>query len=237
MALGCENGAIYFFASNDLIKEKYVSSRFGAFVDVHWSFFRRRFKFSPPFYQAERPITNLAFAEGTRPKGDLLLYATTDSTVLSFRSIPAPTGISATGLSSALTSTLRDRRPFQSTANQPAQQQHPTQFTVAILEPRIGCTPGCAVLAPPELDGEQQFVIANSTGVFSYVGDDKRLGLGIEGDKLAVHWWFNYLITVTKENRKTTLLVPSTTTGSASSLSSASANKPQSNILSQLTAK
>jgi membrane carboxypeptidase/penicillin-binding protein len=108
---------------------------------------------------------------------------------------------------------------------------------VAILESRIGCTAGCAVLAPPELDGEQQFVIANSTGVFSYVGDDKRLGLGIEGDKLAVHWWFNYLITVTKENRKTTLLAPNTTSSTASSLSNTATNKPQSNILSQLTAK
>ena len=212
----------------------------------HSLIFRRRFKFAPPFYQAERPITNLAFAEGTKPHGDLLLYATTESSVLSFRSIPVSTGSSSTGLSSSaaavaasvsstLSSTLRDRRPFQSTTHQP-QQTHSNQFTVAILESRNGCTAGCAVLAP-ELDGEQQFVIANSTGVFSYVGDDKRLGLGIEGDKLAVHWWFNYLITVTKESRKTATLLPTTTTGAASSLTNTGANKPQSNILNQLTAK
>ncbi|CAF1519724.1 unnamed protein product [Rotaria sp. Silwood1] len=213
IALGCENGGIYFFASNDLIKEK-------------------RYKFLPPFYTAERPITNLAFSEGVKPHNDLILYATTESSVLSFRLIKtiSTTSIStaaavAASVSSSLTSTLRDRRPFNLTQHH---QQQPAQFNIAMLETHIGCNPGCAVLAQSEFDGEQQFVIANSTGVFSYVGDDKRLGLGIEGEKLAVHWWFNYLITVTKENRKTPL-VTSTTTTSATT-------KPQSNILSQLTA-
>ena len=96
----------------------------------------------------------------------------------------------------------------------------------------MGCNPKCAVLAQSELDGEQQFVIANDTGIFSYVGDDKRLALGIEGAKLAVHWWFNYLITITKDNRKPSLIASLTT-----SPNSTANSKPQSNILSQLTAK
>ncbi|CAF1214156.1 unnamed protein product [Adineta ricciae] len=206
IALGCQSGAIHFFASSDLIKEK-------------------RYKFSPPFYQAESPITNLAFSEGTKPFGSLTLYATTESTVISCRLVQTPhtnVGISAavavaTSVSSSLTSTLRDRRPFHITSH----QQPSAQFTVTNLETQMGCTPGCAILTQSELDGEQQFVIANSSGVFSYVGEDKRLGLAIEGEKSTVHWWFNYLITVTKENPKS---------------SSTSKTKLQSNILSQLVA-
>ncbi|CAF4695398.1 unnamed protein product, partial [Rotaria sp. Silwood2] len=188
-----------------------------------------RYKFLPPFYQAERPVTNLAFAEGIKPHNDVILYATTESTVLSFRLIQTTSSSISTAaavaasVSSSITSTLRDRRPFHLTQHHQPQQ---AQFNIAILETQIGCKPGCAVLAQSEFDGEQQFVIANSTGVFSYVGDDKRLGLGIDGEKLSVHWWFNYLITVTKENQKTSL-VTSTTTDTT---------KPQSNILSQLTA-
>jgi hypothetical protein len=86
------------------------------------------------------------------------------------------------------------------------QQQQPMRFDITDLDTHNGCTPGCAVLTQSELDGEQQFVIANSTGIFSYVGDDKRLALGIEGDKLAIYWWFNYLITVTKETKKTPII-------------------------------
>jgi hypothetical protein len=203
IALGCENGAIYFFASNDLVKEK-------------------RYKFSIPFYQAEHPITNLAFAETIKPRNDLTIYATTESTVRSFRLIqtpPSSTAIStaaamAATVSSTLTSTLRDRR-LQIGQHH---QQSSAQFQITELETNIGCTAGCAVLTQSELDGEQQFVVANSTGVFSYVGEDKRLALAIEGDKLAVHWWFNYLITVTKQNRRTAI------------------NRPQSDILKHLTA-
>ncbi|UJR32086.1 hypothetical protein I4U23_019554 [Adineta vaga] len=205
IALGCLNGAIYFFGSNDLIKEK-------------------RYKFSPPFYQAESPITSLAFAEENKQFSDLILYATTESTVVSFRLVQTtpPVGISAAvavanSVSSTLTSTLRDRRPFHITAH----QQPVAQFKTTNLETSIGCAPGCAVLAQSELDDEQQFVIANSLGVFSYVRDDKRLGLAIEGEKSAVHWWFNYLITVTKGNSKSV---------------SMNKTKLQSNILSQLTA-
>lgn len=134
----------------------------------------------------------------------------------------------AAAVAASVTSTLRDRRPFQLNQHH---QQPPAQFQITELEVQIGCTPGCAVLTQSEIDGEHQFVIANSTGVFSYVGDDKRLALGIEGDKLAVHWWFNYLITVTKENRKPTLMSSSITS------SLPAMNRPQSNILSQLTAK
>ncbi len=193
----------------------------------------RRYKFSPPFYQAERPITNLAFAEGTKPYGDLILYATTETNVLSFRLIQTtqPVGIAsavAASVSSSLTSTLRDRRPFHLTHH----QQPSAQFNITILETHIGCNPGCAVLTQSELDGEQQFVIANSTGVFSYVGDDKRLGLGIEGEKLAVHWWFNYLITVTKENKKPALIASTTTSSNTTNNM-----RPESTILTQLTAK
>jgi hypothetical protein len=166
----------------------------------------------------------------------LILYATTESTVLSFRLIPTPptaglaTAVAvAASVSSTLTSTLRDRRTFHLTQHH---QQQTAQFNITNLETQMGCNPGCAVLTQSEMDGEQQFVIANDTGIFSYVGDDKRLALGIEGAKLAVHWWFNYLITVTKENRKSAL-IPSTTT----SANSTNINKPQSNILSQLTAK
>lgn len=121
----------------------------------------------------------------------------------------------AATVSSTLTSTLRDRR-LQIAQHH---QQSSTQFQITELETNIGCTAGCAVLTQSELDGEQQFVVANSTGVFSYVGEDKRLALAIEGDKLAVHWWFNYLITVTKQNRRTAI------------------NRPQSDILKHLTAK
>ena len=136
----------------------------------------------------------------------------------------------STGKSSTITSTLRDRRPF----HLPQHHQQPlAQFNITNLETQIGCNPGCAVLTQSELDGEQQFVIANDTVIFSYVGDDKRLALGIEGVKLGVHWWFNYLITVTKENRKSAL-IPTTT---SSSSNSATIPKPQSNILSQLTAR
>jgi len=96
----------------------------------------------------------------------------------------------------------------------------------------MGCAPGCAVLTQSELDGEQQFVIANSTGIFSYVGDDKRLALGIEGDKLIVQWWFNYLITVTKENRKQPVRSSAITSPNLTTI-----HKTPSNILSQLIAK
>lgn len=133
----------------------------------------------------------------------------------------------AATVSSTLTSTLRDRRPFHI----PQNQQPIPHFNIAVLETNIGCNPGCAVLAQSDIDSEQQFVIANATGVFSYVGDDKRLGLGIEGEKLSIHWWYNYLITVTKENRKPSLAISTTTTASSTT------TKPQSNILSQLTAK
>ncbi len=195
--------------------------------------FSRRYKFTVPFYQADRPITNLAFSEGTKPRSDLIIYATTESTVRSFRLIQTPPSANistAAAVAASVTSTLRDRRPFQLTQHH---QQPATQFNITELELDIGCTHGCAVLTQSELDGEQQFVIANSTGVFSYVGDDKRLALGIEGDKLAVHWWFNYLITVTKENRKTPLI----STGISSASNLMAMNKPQSNILSQLTAQ
>ncbi|CAF1239961.1 unnamed protein product [Adineta steineri] len=212
IVLGCENGAIYFFASTDLIKEK-------------------RYKFTTPFYQAEKPITNLALVEGTKPHGGLIVYATTETNVLSFRLIPtAPTaGIStavavAASVSSTLTSTLRDRRPFHLTHH----QQPPAQFNITILETHIGCSPRCAVLAQSDLDGELQFVIANSTGVFSYVGEDKRVGLAIEGEKLTIHWWFNYLIVVTKENRKA-ITTTSTTTNPTNT-------QQQSAILLQLAA-
>ena len=131
-------------------------------------------------------------------------------------------------MSSTLTSTLRDRRPFHLAHH----QQQTAQFNISNLETQIGCNPGCAVLAQSEFDGEQQFVIANTTGIFSYVGDDKRLALAIEGDKLAVHWWFNYLITVTKENRKSSLISSSTTLPNTTNNP-----KPVSNILTQLTAK
>jgi hypothetical protein len=205
----------------------------------------RRFKFSPPFFQDEHAITNLALAEGAKPHVDLIVYATTESTVRSFRLLPTTpqaSSQSSMGLSSAaalavsvstsLTSTLRDRRPFQSSA----QQQQIAQFNIYELEQRMGCSPGCAVLKPPELDDERQFVIVNSTGVFSYVGDDRRLALAIDGEKLSVHWWFNYLITVSKETRKVNLLAPSITT-TVNSSSTTNINKPQSNILSQLTAR
>lgn len=134
----------------------------------------------------------------------------------------------AATVSSTFTSTLRDARLQLGRHN----QQSPAQFNITELEVNIGCAAGCAVLAQSELDGEQQFVVANSTGVFSYVGEDKRLALAFEGEKLAVHWWFNYLITVTKENRRT----PTSATGIKSTLPPMS-NRPQSNILSQLTAK
>jgi hypothetical protein len=134
----------------------------------------------------------------------------------------------AASVSSTLTSTLRDRRPFQIAQHN---QQSLARFNITELETTIGCAAGCAVLTQSELDGEQQFVIANSTGVFSYVGDDKRLALGIEGDKLAVHWWFNYLITITKENRR----APMSSAGISSNLTQMT--RPQSNILTQLTAK
>jgi hypothetical protein len=200
---------------------------------LNFSFiFSRRYKFSIPFYNADRPITNLAFAEATKPRNDLIIYATTESTVHSFHLIQTPPPSSnisaAAAVAASVTSTLRDRRPFQLTQHH---QQAPAQFQITELEVQMGCTPGCAVLTQSEIDGEQQFVIANSTGVFSYVGDDKRLALGIEGDKLAVHWWFNYLITVTKENRKAPLMSSSITS------SLPAMNRPQSNILSQLTAK
>ncbi len=197
--------------------------------------FFRRYKFSGPFYQADNKITNLAFAERIKPRNDLIIYATTESSVRSFHLIETPppsAAISAvaavaTTVSSTITSTLRDRRPFHIGQH----QQSIAHFTITDLEIGIGCTPGCAVLTQSELDGEQQFVIANSTGVFSYVGDDKRLALGIEGDKLAVHWWFNYLIIVTKENRKT----PQNSSSISSNLSML--HKQQSNILTKLTAK
>lgn len=157
-----------------------------------------------------------------------MIYATTESTVLSFRLIQSTTTtthVSSAGniTSSTLGFALRDYRPFQSN-----QQHAVAQFNITELELSIGCTPGCAVLTQSELDGEQQFVIANSTGVFSYVGEDKRLALGIEGEKLAVHWWFNYLITVTNENRKTPVISSSTLP---------TMKKPSSDILDQLTAK
>ncbi|CAM4872645.1 unnamed protein product [Rotaria socialis] len=208
IALGCENGAIYFFTSNDLIKEK-------------------RYKFTPPFYQAKLFITNLVFAEGGKPKNDLILYATTTSDVLSFRLIQAAPVVAS--MSSTLTSTIRDRRPFHLSHQQPI-----AQFSDVVLETDIGCRPGCAVLAQSDKDGEQQFVIANSTGVFSYVGDDKRLGLGIENEKSAIYWWFNYLIIITKEDRKQSSIAPSSS--SFTRAGSATTVKPQSTILSQLTA-
>lgn len=162
---------------------------------------------------------------------------TTESTVHSFRLIqnaPASNAAISTAaavaatVSSTITSTLRDRRPFQLGQSH---QQPAANFMITELESRIGCSPRCAVLAQSDIDSEQQFVIANSTGIFSYVNDDKRLGLGIEGEKLAVHWWFNYLITVSKENRRTPV------TSSAISSSLATLHKPQSTILNQLTAK
>lgn len=188
-----------------------------------------------PFYRDNGPITNLAFAETIKPQNELILYSTTEKTVLSFRLIQSTTptysmstaAAVAASVSSTLTSTLRDRRPFHSTQHQ---QHQSAQFQVVTLEPNIGCSPGCAVLSQSEVDGEQQFVIANSTGVFSYCKDDKRLGLVIEGEKLAIYWWFNYLIVVTKENRKSPLITTSTT-------ASATTTAPQSSILSQITAQ
>jgi hypothetical protein len=56
------------------------------------------------------------------------------------------------------------------------------------------------------------------------------LALAIEGDKLAVHWWFNYLITVTKENRKPPLMSSAIKSDTLTPI-----RKPQSNILTQLT--
>ena len=171
-----------------------------------------------------------------KPRNDLVIYVTTESTVHSFRLIPnapsnaamsAAAAVAAT-VSSTITSTLRDRRPFQIGQSH---QQPSANFAITELESRIGCAPHCAVLTQSEINGEQQFVIGNSTGVFSYVSDDKRLGLGIEGEKLAVHWWFNYLITVSKESRRTPLS-PSNVTSTLPTL-----HKPQSTILNQLTAK
>lgn len=134
----------------------------------------------------------------------------------------------AATVSSTITSTLRDRRPFHLGQSH---QQPSANFVITELESRIGCSPHCAVLAHSDIDAEQQFVIANSTGIFSYVNDDKRLGLGIEGEKLAVHWWFNYLITVSKDTRRTPL------SSSAITSSLPTSHKPQSTILNQLTAK
>ena len=201
-------------------------------------YFYRRYKFSSSFYQADHPITNLAFAEVLKPRNDLILYATTESSVLSFRLIQttpstATASTAAAVAASVSSSLIRDRRPFHLTQRH---QQQAAQFNITNLETQIGCSPGCAVLAQSEFDSEQQFVIANSTGVFSYVGDDKRLALGIEGEKLGIHWWFNYLITITKENRRPPLIT-STTTTTTITASVTNTIKPQSNILSQLTAK
>ena len=195
----------------------------------------RRYKFSAPFFKTEHPITNLAFAESLHPRNDLIIYATTESTVRSFRLIQTPLPLSpmstAVAMAATVTSTLtslRDRRLPIGQHHQP-----PAQFNITELETNIGCAPGCAVLAKSEFDNEQQFVVANPTGVFSYVGEDKRLALAIEGEKLAVHWWFNYLITVTKENRR----APISSKGIQTNLPSLSNNRPASTVLNQLTAK
>ena len=178
---------------------------------------------SLPFFTANEAITNLAFAEGTKSKNDILLYATTELTVRSFRLISPINSI---------TSSLRERKHFHlSTHQNPTSNNQPAQFDIAELESRMGCAPGCAVLATSELDGERQFLIANSTGVFSYVGDDRRLALAIEGEKLAIHWWFNYLITVSKESRRAVLSTPMNAGPSTGVI------RPPSNIISQLSAK
>jgi len=233
IAFGCENGAIYFFASNDLIREKCVYNNNDNQKRRRISLFRR-YKFAAPFFQAKQPITNLALVEGIKPRNHLIIYATTETSVRSFRLIQTPQTTTntittaAAAVGGSVISTLRDRRPFQLTAHH---QLPPASFEITDLEIDIGCSTGCAVLTQSEFDGEQQFVIANSTGVLSYVGEDKRLGLPIEGEKLTIHWWFNYLITVTKESKKT----PMMSTGISSSLHSLQRTQPT--ILNQLTAK
>ena len=218
IAFGCENGAIYFFASNDLIREKCVYNNNDNQKRRRISLFRR-YKFAAPFFQAKQPITNLALVEGIKRLCRCIRKSQSTTNTITRAD---------EGISCSVISALRDRRPFQLTAHH---QLPPASFEITDLEIDIGCSTGCAVLTQSEFDGEQQFVIANSTGVLSYVGEDKRLGLPIEGEKLTIHWWFNYLITVTKESKKT----PMMSTGISSSLHSLQRTQPT--ILNQLTAK
>ena len=166
---------------------------------------------------------------------DLIIYVTTESSVHSFRLIPSassssllPSGLSsaaavAATVSSTLTMTLRERRPFHlSNSNQSAATP---DFSFTELESDIGCIPGCAVLITDESDGEQQFVISSSQGILFYVGEDRRSCLAIEGEKVAISCWLNYLIVVTKENRKMALSTTMPSNNSSSTIISQLMNK------------
>lgn len=156
---------------------------------------KRRFKFAAPFYRLKVPITNLFFVEGKKGLNDICLFATTKNSVHSFKLIRIITSshiLPGSGTSVGhLNLSLRDRRSTPSGTG---------EFTVVDLETDFGCEPACATLTTTEFDAEQQLIIANKKGVFSYATDDRRSALAIEGEKLMVSWWFSYLLIVTKES-------------------------------------
>ncbi|RWS10542.1 vacuolar protein sorting-associated protein 11-like protein, partial [Dinothrombium tinctorium] len=75
-----------------------------------------------------------------------------------------------------------------------------------VLEPNFGCDPRCSTLTsdPKQLDNAL-FVIGRKDAIYFYQHDERGPCLAFEGEKLILHWFKSYLVTIGKEVHTTKL--------------------------------